>query len=1255
MEQCAEHYVDLNKGKWRDMNCGIPMAFVCKKDYDNIQPITHLPTAPPQGGCPTNWIKLDDRCYHVEGINDAQKETWQGARDKCAQLTSGGILAVIHSQRTQSELTALMRSATSDVWIGLSDLGAESKFHWVDGTTMDYTNWAWGQPDGNILLPDGSKSDCAKMINELDESGKWNDVACDTYNTYLCQTMPNPSLPIIPPDNTACASLPGYTEYFGDCYKVGPNKVSWSAAKSVCEGEGTVLATISDGFQEAFVQTMVFKNNGDPLYIGLLNDQATGKFTWLDGWPVWYTNWGDGEPSLGSGEACVIITADGIWDNVGCNGLYNPICKQNNGIRPTTHAPGEGVCLEGWLTYGDWCYKFDVGRDFASWPEANDDCQRAHGAQLASIHSKQENEFVRQNAQGVVGVRAIWLGLRRASSGEFQYEDDTPVDYVNWANGEPDGVGQDGSSQDCVEFTDDAYGKWSDDDCYRGAAYLCKMPKMIPFTPTTPLPTATPCPTDPNWVYMHPYCYFVSGAIGVPVKSWNDANNYCMSQGGYLASIHSTTEQNFINSIVRQIVPSYWIGLRETTGKEEYNWIDGTELDFINWKSGQPDDYYGQEACAEMEILTSNGRWNDLNCGIAQAYVCKRPYDNITPVTLPATKKPEGGCPDDWYKVDDKCIAIQGTQGNGAKNFDDARTACQTFPGGELVSVHSQGFQSLFTSLIKQSPGVNVWIGLFDRGSFGKFHWTDESPLDYTNWAAGQPDGIATRPQDIDCVEVTNDPQHPGKWDDVDCALQRAYLCQRPLDPMYGPNPTFGSTCQRAGYQSYFESCFRLDTEPRVFDDAVNMCEAEGSSLATINDGYDEAFAELIMLNNGFPSAWIGLKQDESEEFKWVDGWPLLWTNWAPREPSNRPGEGCVVITEFGDWEDTSCDVQQVSVCKYTSLPKPTTPAPIEGYCPEDWQPFGSNCYKFDVRHDRASWFEAQYDCEASGANLASVHNQVENEFIRQYAQRAIGVTSVWLGLALNDGGDYEWKDSTIVDYTNWANTEPDGDDIDNGCVDMYPDQYGKWEDTDCQSNAAYVCMVPKDNGCIDMYPDQYGKWEDTDCQSNAAYVCMVPKDQYGKWEDTDCQSNAAYVCMVPKDQYGKWEDTDCQSNAAYVCMVPKDQYGKWEDTDCQSNAAYVCMVPKDRYGKWEDTDCQSNAAYVCMVPKDNGCIDMYPDRYGKWEDTDCQSNAAYVCMVPKDQYGKWEDTDCQSNAAYVCMVPKGKNELLKVPSKLMT
>ena len=31
---------------------------------------------------------------------------------------------------------------------------------------------------------------------------------------------------------------------------------------------------------------------------------------------------------------------------------------------------------------------------------------------------------------------------------------------------------------------------------------------------------------------------------------------------------------------------------------------------------------------------------------------------------------------------------------------------------------------------------------------------------------------------------------------------------------------------------------------------------------------------------------------------------------------------------------------------------------------------------------------------------------------------------------------------------------------IDNGCEDMYPDQYGKWKDADCQSNGACCLRV---------------------------------------------------------------------------------------------------------------------------------------------------------------------------------------------------
>ena len=59
---------------------------------------------------------------------------------------------------------------------------------------------------------------------------------------------------------------------------------------------------------------------------------------------------------------------------------------------------------------------------------------------------------------------------------QFQHTDGTPVDYVNWANGEPSGaVG--GVAQDCVELYPDSYGKWNDEDCGATAGYVCKKPK----------------------------------------------------------------------------------------------------------------------------------------------------------------------------------------------------------------------------------------------------------------------------------------------------------------------------------------------------------------------------------------------------------------------------------------------------------------------------------------------------------------------------------------------------------------------------------------------------------------------------------------------------------------------------------------------------------------------------------------------------------------------------------------------------------
>ena len=82
-------------------------------------------------------------------------------------------------------------------WIGFQDEAQEGGFAWVDGTPVDFVDWAPGEPNG------GSHDTAAGGENavELDfrigitRNGKWNDASsAPTYGMFpLCQTAPAPT------------------------------------------------------------------------------------------------------------------------------------------------------------------------------------------------------------------------------------------------------------------------------------------------------------------------------------------------------------------------------------------------------------------------------------------------------------------------------------------------------------------------------------------------------------------------------------------------------------------------------------------------------------------------------------------------------------------------------------------------------------------------------------------------------------------------------------------------------------------------------------------------------------------------------------------------------------------------------------------------------------------------------------------------------------------------------------------------------
>lgn len=65
--------------------------------------------------------------------------------------------------------------------------------------------------------------------------------------------------------------------------------------------------------------------------------QEDGSYMWTDGWPVFFTQWGPGEPSNIDGEGCVSMHGSpmfhGTWNDTKCDVSKPYICKISSGMQ----------------------------------------------------------------------------------------------------------------------------------------------------------------------------------------------------------------------------------------------------------------------------------------------------------------------------------------------------------------------------------------------------------------------------------------------------------------------------------------------------------------------------------------------------------------------------------------------------------------------------------------------------------------------------------------------------------------------------------------------------------------------------------------------------------------------------------------------------------------------------------------------------------------------------------------------------------
>lgn len=99
---------------------------------------------------------------------------------------------------------------------------------------------------------------------------------------------------------------------------------------------------------------------------------------------------------------------------------------------------------------------------------------------------------------------------------------------------------------------------------------------------------------------------------------WSAARTACTNMGGYLVTVTSAAENNFIFNLW----PSGWIGLTDEVNEGVWRWVTGETYSYSSWNGGEPNNA-GNEDYVQF---VGGGKWNDLPNNVALPYVIEFDY-----------------------------------------------------------------------------------------------------------------------------------------------------------------------------------------------------------------------------------------------------------------------------------------------------------------------------------------------------------------------------------------------------------------------------------------------------------------------------------------------------------------------------------------------------------------------------------------------------------------------------------------------------
>ncbi|CAP22611.1 Protein CBG01325 [Caenorhabditis briggsae] len=200
-------------------------------------------------------------------------------------------------------------------------------------------------------------------------------------------------------------------------------KVRMENGLKTCQKDSKCREDNHQIFDNVAITNFARAAGGIEIWMGLSifgNSVVNGYFDDASGITAYFNNYVPGYPSISSGFCATMLVADnfganqGKWRNANCNHQNNPAIKSFTYVCEVPPTYSASSCE---INYGGNCYwrsKTLVNGALMNFVDATTVCAQ-RGAKLASIHSKIEVDFIKQQYKGT-NVKAIMLGAQAVSN-----------------------------------------------------------------------------------------------------------------------------------------------------------------------------------------------------------------------------------------------------------------------------------------------------------------------------------------------------------------------------------------------------------------------------------------------------------------------------------------------------------------------------------------------------------------------------------------------------------------------------------------------------------------------------------------------------------------------------------------------------------------------------------------------------------------------------------------------------------------------